>query len=87
MAQMRNKIAEVIPWLICLIPCIVGGIKINELNTRVGVQGQQLQVVSSALEEIRLATTNEEWTPSQKTHSIEQVLAITEREICKDKVE
>lgn len=87
MAQVRNRIAEVIPWLIFLIACGVGGIKIDQLNQRDDEQLRKLEVLSTALEEIKVAATNEEWTPSQKTHSIEQVLAMTEEECKKVKVE
>ncbi len=87
MAKHRNLIAEVIPWIAVLVPCLYGGFKINELNTRAETQEHQLNVMFDALSEIKLATSNDEWTPSQKAHSIEQVLAVTEREVCKVKVE
>lgn len=86
MAKYRNRIAEVMPWMVFLTACIVGGIKIDQLNHRDDAQAQKLEVLSTALEEIKVAATNEDWTPSQKTHSIEQVLATTERE-CRVKVE
>ena len=78
----RNKWAERIPWIIALIPCIVGGLKIDELNDRADAQEAKLEVVSGALVEIKEATQHDEWTPTQKTQSIEQVLAMTE-EACK----
>lgn len=85
MAQ-RNKWAERIPWIVALIPCIVGGVKIHELNDRADNQDRKLEVVSGALADIKTATQHDEWTPTQKTHLIEQVLAVAERE-CKERVE
>jgi hypothetical protein len=87
MSKLRNSIAEVIPWIICLICCGVGAIKINELNQRTDAQEAKLEVVSGALAEIKQATQHDEWTPTQKTQSIEQVLAMTEEACKKGQVE
>ena len=86
MTVLRNRISEVLPWCAFFIACIVGYFVVDSLNHRVDVQGEKIEVMSGALVEIKQATQHEDWTPSQKTHSIEQVLATTERE-CKVKVD
>ena len=87
MAALRNQISEFLPWFVCLVCCGVGAIKVQQLNQRVDQQDAKMEVFTGALAEIKQATQQEEWTPTQKTHSIEQVLAMTEEACKKGEVE